>query len=90
MDIYSDVSLNYFDAILGTKIKVPTVDGDVELNVPAGTQPGTTMRIADKGAPKLNNLNVRGSQFVKVQVEIPKSLSGKERELVMALKEASR
>merc|ERR1712066_1211588 len=48
MDIYSDVSLSYVDAILGTKVQVPTVDGDMELNVPAGTQPGTTMRIADK------------------------------------------
>jgi len=86
MDIYSDIKLSYVDAILGTKIAVPTVDGDVELNLPAGTQPGTTMRIADKGAPKLNSLNVRGSQFVKVQVEIPKQLSPKERELVVALK----
>ena len=42
------------------------------------------------GAPKLNNLNVRGSQFVKVNVEIPKSLSSKERELVMAIKETGR
>ncbi|KAL1495238.1 hypothetical protein AB1Y20_017101 [Prymnesium parvum] len=90
MDIYSDVTLSYVDAILGTKVKVPTVDGDVELNVPMGTQPSTTIRIPEKGAPKLNDLNVRGSHYVKVLVEIPKTLSNKERELVLALKEASR
>ena len=86
MEIYSDVSLSYVDAILGTTIRVPTVDGEVDLNVPAGTQPATTMRIEGKGAPKLNNVNVRGSHYVKVKVEIPQKISNKERELVEQLK----
>jgi len=90
MDIYSDVSLSYYDAILGSKTRVPTVDGEVDLQIPAGTQPGTTMRIEGKGAPKLNNLNLRGSHFVKVQVEIPKSLTSKERQLVEELKSVSK
>ena len=61
-------------------------DGEVDLAVPSGTQPGTTMRIEGKGAPKLNNINTRGTHFVKVDVQIPKSLSAKERELVTQLK----
>jgi len=89
MDIYSEVSLSYLDAILGTTLSVPTVDGQVDLNVPAGTQPGTTMRMEGKGAPKLNNLNLRGTHFVKVNVQIPRSLSAKEKELVTQLKKAS-
>ena len=68
---------------------VPTVDGAVDLNVPAGTQPATTMRIEGKGAPKLNNVNLRGTHFLKVNVQIPRSLSSEERELVMQLKQAS-
>jgi len=87
MDIYSDVSVSYVDAILGTTLRVPTVDGHVDLNVPTGTQPSTTMRIEGKGAPKLNNLNLRGTHFVKVNVQIPRSLSAKEKELVLALKQ---
>ena len=87
MDIYSDVKISYIDAILGTTLRVPTVDGAVDLKVPAGTQPATTMRIEGKGAPKLNNVNLRGTHYVKVTVEIPKSLSSKEKELVTLLKE---
>ena len=45
------------------------------------------MRIEGKGAPKLNNVNLRGTHYVKVTVEIPKSLSGKEKELVTQLKQ---
>jgi len=89
MDIYSDVKVSYLDAILGSTLRVPTVDGEVDLQVPSGTQPGTTMRIEGKGAPKLNNLNLRGSHFVKVIVEIPKSLSGAEKKLITQLKDIS-
>jgi len=85
-DIYSDLKISYVDAILGATVKVPTVDGDVELTIPAGTQPNATMRISGKGAPKLNQPKQRGSQIVTVKVEIPKSLSKKEKELVQQLR----
>ena len=81
--------MSYLDAITGSKLRVPTVDGDVDVTLPTGTQPGTTLRIEGKGAPKLNNVNLRGSHFVKVKVEIPKSLTSKQRELIEQLKEAS-
>jgi len=90
MDIYSDISLSYLDAILGTTARVPTVDGVVRLPIQAGTQPGTTLRIEGKGAPKLNNPNLRGTHYVKVNVDIPKALSKEERALVEKLKELER
>jgi len=90
MDIYSDVSVSYLDAILGATLTVPTVDGDVQLNVPAGTQPMTTMRIAGKGAPKLNDVSQRGTHYVKVNVEIPRSLSAPEKKLVQQLKDVAK
>merc|ERR1711933_430400 len=86
MEIYSEYSVSYVDAILGSTLKVPTVDGVIDLQMPAGTQPGTTLRAEGKGAPKLNNVNVRGSHYVKVKVEIPQKISNKERELVEQLK----
>jgi len=86
MDIYSDVSMSYVDAILGATLKVPTVDGEVELAVPAGTQPSTVMKIEGKGAPKLNNVNLRGTHYVNVKVDIPRSLSAAEKDLVQQLK----
>lgn len=77
--------VSYIDAILGTKMKVPTVDGMVDLKIPPGTQPGTTLVMAKKGVPLLNKSNMRGDQLVKVQVEIPKRISNEERKLIEEL-----
>ncbi|XP_047315141.1 chaperone protein dnaJ A6, chloroplastic-like [Impatiens glandulifera] len=77
--------VSYIDAILGTTMKIPTVDGIVDLKIPSGTQPGTTLVMAKKGVPFLNKNNMRGDQLVKVQVEIPKKLSGDEKKLIEEL-----
>ncbi|XWS68283.1 hypothetical protein CRYUN_Cryun04dG0077500 [Craigia yunnanensis] len=77
--------ISYVDAILGTTVKVPTVDGLADLKIPAGVQPGTTLVMAKKGVPLLNKGNMRGDQLVRVQVEIPRQLSDEERKLVEEL-----
>ncbi|KAK4767593.1 hypothetical protein SAY86_015343 [Trapa natans] len=82
--------VSYIDAILGTTIKVPTVDGMVDLKIPAGTQPNTTLVMAKKGIPYLNKSNMRGDQLVRVQVEIPKRLSSEERKLIEELADLSK
>ncbi|KAL7206010.1 hypothetical protein ACSBR2_018844 [Camellia fascicularis] len=84
-NILYSCKVSYIDAILGTTMKVPTVDGMVDLKIPAGTQPGTTLVMAKKGVPFLNKSNLRGDQLVKVQVEIPKRLSSEERKLIEEL-----
>ncbi|KAJ8765605.1 hypothetical protein K2173_014727 [Erythroxylum novogranatense] len=82
--------ISYIDAILGTTIQVPTVDGTVDLKIPAGTQPNTTLVMAKKGVPVLNKSNMRGDQLVRVQVEIPKRLSNEERKLIEELADLSK
>ncbi|XP_006283648.2 chaperone protein dnaJ A6, chloroplastic [Capsella rubella] len=82
--------ISYVDAILGTTLKVPTVDGEVDLKVPAGTQPSTTLVMAKKGVPVLNKSKMRGDQLVRVQVEIPKRLSKEEKKLVEELADMSK
>lgn len=82
--------VSYIDAILGTTIKVPTVDGMVDLKIPAGTQPNTTLVMAKKGVPLLNKSNMRGDQLVRVQVEIPKRLNADERKLIEELADLSK
>ncbi|XVE83118.1 hypothetical protein DITRI_Ditri16bG0061900 [Diplodiscus trichospermus] len=82
--------VSYIDAILGTTIKVPTVDGMVDLKIPAGTQPNTTLVMAKKGVPVLNKSNMRGDQLVRVQIEIPKRLSSEERKLIEELADLSK
>ena len=89
IDIKSDVPISYIEAILGTKTRVPVVDGEVEIKVPAGTQPGTTLRIRGKGVPKLGDATTRGDHFVKIKVEIPKDVSAREKELLAELTELS-
>lgn len=77
--------ISYIDAILGTTVKVPTVDGSADLKIPAGIQPGTTLVMSKKGVPLLNKGRMRGDQLVRVQVEIPRQLSDEERRLVEEL-----
>ena len=86
--IYSQVRVSYIDAILGTQIKVATVDGDVDLKISAGTQPETVTRLEGKGAPKLGGKG-RGDHFVTIKVDIPTSVSSSDRELLMKLKEGA-
>ena len=68
------------DATLGTKIDVPTVHGDVELTIPAGTQPNQQLRLKGYGVKDLRTGSM-GDQYVEVEIEIPKKLSREEKEL---------
>eukprot|EP00879_Flechtneria_rotunda_P008518 GHRR01008924.1.p1 GENE.GHRR01008924.1~~GHRR01008924.1.p1 ORF type:complete len:437 (+),score=120.35 GHRR01008924.1:258-1568(+) len=70
MDIHSDIDISYVDAILGSQVKVTTVDGPVELKIPPGTQPGTTLLMAKRGVPRLGASNVRGNHNVSVYMPL--------------------
>ncbi|WP_234121435.1 molecular chaperone DnaJ [Clostridium hydrogenum] len=87
-DIYLDTHISFPKAALGTEIAVPTIDGDVKYTVPAGTQSGTVFRLKGKGVPKVNSSG-RGDQYVKVIVDIPKSLNEKQKEALKLYMEAS-
>merc|ERR1739848_435477 len=86
LDILSQVSVPYYDAILGSSVQIRTVDGTVELKVPSGTRPDTILLLANKGVPKVSRPGVRGNHLVKVKVTIPKILTKEEREMVLKLK----
>lgn len=88
-DIYIKVPISAVDATLGTKIDVPTCNGDVSLTIPAGSQPGQKLRIKGYGVKSLRSNNV-GDQYVELQVEIPTKLSKEEKELYKKLKENSK
>ena len=80
-DVYLEMPITFAQATLGDKIQVPTLDGKVEYEIPEGTQTGTVFRLKGKGITKLRS-NVRGDQYVKVTVEIPKNLNDKQKDLV--------
>jgi molecular chaperone DnaJ len=87
INILSDLRVSYLQAILGSKLSIDTVDGPVELEIPAGTQPGTVLTLENHGVPKLGNPVSRGDHLITVQVNIPTRLKPEERELVEKLAE---
>jgi molecular chaperone DnaJ len=78
-DIYSEAIISVPQAVLGDVIEVKTVNGKVNLKVPPGTQPDVLIRIKDEGVLTLRGK--AGDHYVRIKIEIPKSVSGKEKEL---------
>ena len=82
-ELYYEAGLSIAQAALGTKIRVPTVDGeDAEVDIKAGTQPGTEIRLRGKGVPHLRRQSVRGDLHVIVDVNVPTKLTKRQRELL--------
>jgi molecular chaperone DnaJ len=83
----TDVSIA--QAALGTRITVPTVDGDEEVEIKPGTQPGTEVRLRGRGVPHVRRAASRGDLHVFVNVVVPTKLSKRQRELLERLAEES-
>src|SRR3989344_2661755 len=79
-DLYLTSSLSPVQAILGTEIKVPTLEKEISIKIPSGTQPGTVFKINDSGIQYLNSRE-KGDLFVKINVEIPKKIDSGEKKL---------
>ena len=71
--------VTFYQAVMGAELEIPTIDGKVKYNLPAGTQPGTTFRLRGKGIPELRGRG-RGDQYVTVRVQVPSSLTGEQKE----------
>ena len=67
---------------MGSTIRVDTLDGKIELKIPAGTQTGTVFRIRGKGVPVLGAKDRRGDHHVQVTVAVPKKMNAKQKELL--------
>ena len=82
--LYKEIFISYAKAVLGGKVNVETLDGNVELDIPEGTATGTKFRIRNKGVPNLRG-NIRGDLEVTVHVDVPKRLTDRQRELLKEL-----
>lgn len=80
-DVWYTARISYAQAALGAEIIVPTLDGDVKYTVPAGTQPGDVFKLKDRGIANLNGRG-KGHQLVRVEIEVPKKLTEKQKELL--------
>jgi molecular chaperone DnaJ len=80
LDVHCSIPINIAQALLGSKVRVKTVDGKkVTLKIPPGTQSGTKFRISGQGIEKGER---RGDQYVQVKIDVPEKLSPEEQELV--------
>lgn len=84
VNLYSNLPIKLTDALLGSTYRVETLDGNVEIKIPAGIAHGELIRIREKGVPSERG---RGDFMVKVSIEMPKKLSRKAQKLVEDLKE---
>lgn len=85
-DVLLDLDINVAQAVLGDEIQVPTLNGDADLRVPPGTQPGKVFRLRSQGIPHLRGSGT-GDQLVTVSVQIPNRLTAEQRELFEKLAE---
>lgn len=85
-DLYTDVNVDLYTAILGGQVKVATLKGDVMLSIPPETQAGKTFRLTGRGMPHLKNPNQYGDLYAKVRITIPTQLSVEEKKLFEQLK----
>jgi len=88
MHLHLDVPVNVVDAMLGTEIDVPTADGGkTSVKIPAGSQPGDSVRLPGYGMPALNRPRDRGDLMLHLDVSVPQRLSKQQRELVEQLRD---
>lgn len=83
-DIVTEQEISFPQAALGMDLNVDTINGAVKIRVPAGTQPGTLIRLSGRGVPRLRGGGA-GDHYVKINVVVPKKLNSKQKELLEAL-----
>ena len=83
-DIVFDLHVNFPDAALGSEVEIPTLNGKVVLKIDPGTQPGKLLKMRHKGIKHLNHAG-SGDQIVRINVDVPKKLNSKEKELLKEL-----
>jgi molecular chaperone DnaJ len=87
-DLIHRMKVTFVEAALGTEVEVPTLDGNSEVKIEAGTQPGTTLRMRGEGMPRLRRRG-RGDLKVLVDVMVPTQLSAEQRDLLERFEESS-
>jgi len=88
-DLHVTVPVDLYTAVLGGKVRIPTLSGCVMLTVPAGTQNGRAFRLKGKGMPRLRQPDQHGDLYAKVDVQLPTQLTSRQRELFDELQRIS-
>jgi curved DNA-binding protein len=86
-DLYTTVTTKLYTLVLGGEVRVPTMNGEVVLTIPAGTQNGRTFRLREKGMPRLRQPEQHGDLFAKIEVRLPTELTPRQQELFTELQQ---
>ena len=85
-DLYIEIPVDLFTAVLGGQTVFQSIDGKLELKIPAGTQPDQLIRLTGKGMPKLKDKGSRGDLYGKIKVILPRTLNEKQKTLFEELR----
>jgi molecular chaperone DnaJ len=80
-DVWCEVTVTFMQAVLGDELFVPTLDGRVKYNIPAGTQSGSVFRLKERGITHLNG-RAKGDQYVKIIVDVPTKITEHQKDLL--------
>lgn len=84
--LYVTVPVDLYTAVLGSEVRVPTLIGDVNLKIPAGSQNGQTFRLRGKGMPRLRQPAEHGDLYARLDVRVPTKLTPEQRDLFEQLR----
>lgn len=87
-DVLCDVPISFTQACLGAEIDIPTIDGKVPYNIPEGTQTATIFKLKGKGIKHLRT-NLRGDEYIRINIEVPTRLTQKQKELLRQFADVS-
>jgi len=80
--IYCEIKISFTQAVFGSEIDVPTVDGKTKLKIPAGTESGKVFRLRGKGMPAIFYTSEKGDQLVRISVDVPKRLTEEQKKIL--------
>ena len=89
IDLITEIPLSISQAALGARVLIPTAEGEEELEIKPGTQPGTELRLKGRGAPNVRRPSQRGDLRIVVAVEVPKKLTKEQRDALERFSKAS-
>ena len=89
-DLYQDVKVDLYTAILGGKIRVKSLGGEFDVPIKAGTQPEATLRLRGKGYPKYGKPTQKGDLYLRVKIQLPKYLTSEQTRLFEQLRSSSK
>jgi len=87
LNVGYDLHITFIDAVFGTQVEVPTIDGKAKIKIPAGTQSGKIFRLKGKGFPDVNGYG-RGDELINVNIWTPTSVSHEEKEMLEKMRDS--